>query len=84
MKVKFNNIDTLNLNKKWFKIILLVLGLLLTFAGLVQLYFNALSPEGNEKVSQVVGNQHIRNLIIGPLFLLSYYLIKNSTSKNPI
>ena len=84
MKIKFkvNNEDSLNLNQKWIRVILLVLGFLLTLVGLAQLYFNVLKPEENEKMALMFGDGYLRNLIMGALFFMTYYVLKNSTPKN--
>jgi len=82
IKFKVNNTDTLNLNQKWIRVILLIFAFLLILVGLAQLCFNVLMPEGNEKMALIVGNQYIKNLLMGSLFLLTYYVIKNSTPKN--
>lgn len=81
IKIKINNDDTLNLNKRWIRNIFLIFGLVFTSVALTQIFCIAIKPKGYENIIFTLGGKYIRQLCFGIIFLITYYGIKNS---NPI
>jgi hypothetical protein len=79
MKVVFKNEGGEQYNKRWVRIILLVFGSLMTFIALTQIFCLIVKPKGYEQIVNVLGNKYIQQLIIGLLFLVSYYLFKRQS-----
>lgn len=81
MRIKFNMDDTLHLNKRWFRTLLLVFSLLLLTISLTHIFCIIFKPEGYEKITFVLGESYIQQLLMGLLVLATYFVIKNS---NPL
>ena len=81
MRIKFNMDDTLHLNKRWVRTLLLVFSLLLLAISLTHIFCVIFKPEGYEKIIFVLGESYMQQLLMGLLVLATYFVIKNS---NPI
>lgn len=81
MQVK-SNTDGAFVNKKWVKTAFLILGTILTVMGLTQIFCLIFKPTGYEKIIRLLGNKYWQQLLLGILFLLSYFLSRKSSFKN--
>ena len=81
MRIKFNMDDTLHLNKRWFRTLLLVFSLLLLAISLTHIFCIIFKPKGYQKIIFVLGESYIQQLLMGLLVLATYFVIKNS---NPV
>jgi hypothetical protein len=80
MKIVFDNEDKLGVNRRWVRIIFLLLGILLTTIALSHIFFLVLKPKGYEKVLIALGAGYIQQLLIGACFLATYYLLNKTKS----
>ena len=78
MQIKFNNDDKLGLNQKWIRKIIFTVGLVLTVLSLLEIFYLAFKPKGYENMVTALGKYYILRLIIGLLFLVSWYLMQKS------
>lgn len=81
MRIKFNMDDTLHLNKRWIRTLLLILTLLYLAISLTHIFCIIFKPKGYEKIIFVLGESYILQLLMGLLCLTTYFVIKNS---NPV
>ena len=83
VNIKFNNDDKHNINKKWIRVTLLILGLLFSIVALTQIFCIVFKPDGYQRIVDMLGNQYIKQLLFGILFIGTYYVIKNSNPVKP-
>jgi hypothetical protein len=76
MRIKFNNEDKLGLNKKWIRKIILTAGVVFTAMALIEILNIIFQPKDYQLIISTLGEHYILRLIIGILFLISWYLIK--------
>ena len=81
MRIKFNMDDTLHLNKRWVRTLLLILSLLFLVISLTHIFCITYKPKGYEKIIFALGESYIKQLLMGLLLLATYFVIKNS---NPV
>jgi hypothetical protein len=83
IKIKFNNNDTLNLKKNKFLLgFLLTLGSGFLLASLTQIICLIFKPSGYEKIIQIGGNNYVKQLLFGIMFIGCYIMIKKSKTTN--
>jgi len=79
MKVVYKNEGGEQYNKRWVRVILLIFGSLMTLIALTQIFCLVVKPNGYEQIVDVLGDKYIQQLIIGLLFLVSYYLFRKQS-----
>jgi len=79
MKIVFKNEGGEQYNKRWVRGIFLVLGSLLTLIALTQIFCLIVKPKGYAQIVDTLGDKYIQQLIIGLIFLVSYYLFKKQS-----
>ncbi len=81
MRIKFNKEDKLHINKKWVRNITFTVGLILSLLSLVEIFYILFKPIGYEKIVAALGENYILRLIIGGIFLFTWYLLQKSKQK---
>ena len=69
--------DTLHLNKRWVRTLLLILSLLFLVISLTHIFCIIYKPKGYEKIIFALGESYIKQLLMGLLLLATYFVIKN-------
>ena len=83
MQIKFTNDDKLGLNKKWIRTIVLILGLVLFSIGLTHIFLIIIKPKDYEKTVGILGDNYVKQVCSGLLFIITYFVLKKSKPVNP-
>lgn len=82
MKITINHDDKFNMNRKWVRTTLLIWGLLLILIAVSQIICLLFKPENYKQIVNTLGNKYFQQLLMGILFLSTYYLLRISNRKN--